>query len=92
LHTGYIAPCRRLTIERLATINPAFAEVAAKSFAEADAAYARLARREESWGNYAAASIARRQAFALAFSEAGERINRGLAASHVTELQQRWFP
>jgi len=92
LHSGYIAPCRRLTIERLATINPAFAEVAAKSFAEADAAYARLARREESWGDYAAASVARRQAFALAFSQAGERINRGLAVRHVTELQQRSFP
>jgi hypothetical protein len=92
LHSGYIAPCRRLTVERLATINPAFAEVAAKSFAEADAAYTRLARREESWGDYAAASIVRRQAFALAFSEAGERINRGLAARHVTELQQRSLP
>jgi len=92
LHSGYIAPCRRLTIERLATINPAFAEVAAKSFAEADAAYARLARREESWGDSAAASVARRQAFALAFSQAGERINRGLAVRHVTELQQRSFP
>jgi hypothetical protein len=92
LHDGYIAPCRKLTIERLAAINPAFAEVTAKSYAEADAAYARLVRREESWGDYAAASIARRQAFALAFAEAGERINRGLAASHVTELQQRSFP
>jgi hypothetical protein len=92
LHSGYIAPCRRLTVERLATINPAFAEVAAKSFAGADAAYTRLARREESWGDYAAASIVRRQAFALAFSEAGERINRGLAARHVTELQQRSLP
>jgi hypothetical protein len=92
LHGGYIAPCRRLVVERLGTINPAFAEVAAKSFAEADAAYTKLVRREESWGDYAAASVARRQAFALAFSAAGERINRGLAAAHVTELQQRSFP
>jgi len=88
LHGGYIAPCRKLTVERLAAISPAFAAVAAKSFAEADAAYEKLARREESWGDYAAGSVARRQAFALAFAEAGERINRGLVQSHVDELQR----
>jgi hypothetical protein len=92
LHTTYTAPCRKLTVERLAAINPAFAEVAAKSFAESDAAFARLVRREESWGDYAAGSIARRQAFALAFAEAGERVNRGLVQSHVDELQQRALP
>jgi hypothetical protein len=92
LHDGYTAPCRKLTVERLAAINPAFAEVAARSFAEADAAYDKLVRREQSWGDYAAGSIARRQAFALAFAEAGERINRGLVQSHVNELQPHALP
>jgi len=92
LHTGYIAPCRRLVVERLAAINPAFAEVAAANFAEADAEYTKLVRREESWGDYAAALVRRRAAFALAFAAAGERINRTLAQSHAIELQQRLFP
>src|SRR4029077_18584397 len=39
LHTGYIAPCRRLVIERLGAINPAFAEAAARNYPDADAEY-----------------------------------------------------
>ena len=89
LHTGYIAPCRKLVIERLGTINPAFAEVAAHNYADADAEYARLVQRQESWGDYAQAFVRRRAAFTRAFSEAGEQINRSLVRSHATELQQR---
>jgi hypothetical protein len=89
LHGGYIAPCRKLVIERLATINPAFAEVAARNYADADAEYARLVQRQESWGDYAQAFVRRRAAFAQAFSETGERINRDLVRSHATELLQR---
>jgi hypothetical protein len=89
LHSGYIAPCRKLVIERLGTINPAFAEVAQRNFAAADAEYARLVQRQESWGDYAQAFVRRRAAFTQAFSEAGERINRDLVRSHATELLQR---
>ena len=89
LHTGYIAPCRKLVIARLGTINPAFAEVAARNYADADAAYARLVQREESWGDYAQAFVRRRAAFTQAFSDAGERLNRDLVRSHATELLQR---
>jgi hypothetical protein len=89
LHGVYIVPCRKLVIERLATINPAFAEVAARNYADADAEYARLVQRQESWGDYAQAFVRRRAAFAQAFSEAGDRINRDLVRSHATELLQR---
>jgi hypothetical protein len=89
LHTGYIAPCRKLVIERLGPINRAFAEVAARNYADADAEYAKLVQRQESWGDYAQAFIRRRAAFTQAFSEAGERINRDLVRSHATELLQR---
>jgi hypothetical protein len=89
LHAGYIAPCRKLVIERLAAINQAFAEVAARNFADADAEYARLVQRQQSWGDYAQAFVRRREAFTQAFSEAGERINRDLVRSHATELLRR---
>jgi hypothetical protein len=89
LHTGYIAPCRRLVIERLGAINPAFAEVAARNFADADAEYVKLVQRQESWGDYAQAFVRRRAAFTQAFSEAGEGVNRDLVRSHATELLQR---
>jgi hypothetical protein len=89
LHTNFITPCRTLVIEKLGTINPAFAEVTARSFADADVEYAKLVRREESWGDYAQAWVRRREAFAQAFSEAGDQINRDLVRSHVLERQQR---
>jgi hypothetical protein len=89
LHGGHITPCRRLVVERLGTINPAFAAVAADSFAEADAAFARLVRGEESWGAYAQGVLRRRAAFAVAFTVAGEQVNRDLAESHLLELRQR---
>ncbi len=89
LHGEYITPCRRLIVERLGTINPAFATVAASSFAEADTEYVRLVRGEESWGDHAHASQRRRLAFMQAFSAAGEQVNRDLAESHLLELQQR---
>ena len=89
LHTGYIAPCRRLVIERLGAINPAFAEVAARNYADADAEYAKLVQRQESWGDYAQAFVRRRAVFTQAFGEAGERVNRDLVRSHATELLQR---
>jgi hypothetical protein len=89
LHVGYIAPCRRLVIQRLGTINPAFAEVAARNFADADAEYAKLVQRQETWGGYAQSFVHRRAAVTQAFSEAGERINRDLVWSHATELLQR---
>jgi hypothetical protein len=89
LHTAYVTPCRKLAIERLGTINLAFAIVAAQTFAAADAEYVRLVRREESWGAYAEAAQRRRLDFVQAFSAAGEQVNRDLAESHVLELQQR---
>ncbi len=89
LHAGYMTPCRRLVVDRLAAINPAFAAVAATSFADADADYARLVRGEASWGEYAGASQLRRLTFLQAFSAAGERVNRDLAESHLHEVRQR---
>ena len=89
LHVGYITPCRRLVVDRLATINPAFAAVAADSFAESDSAFTRLVRREESWGAYAQGTLRRRLTFAAAFDAAGEQVNRNLAESHLLELRQR---
>jgi len=89
LHSGYIAPCRRLVIQRLGAINPAFAEVATRNFADADAEYAKLAQCQESWGDYAQAFVRRRAAFTQAFGEAGEQVNRDLVRSHATELLQR---
>ena len=89
LHTGYIAPCRKIVIAKLGAINPAFAEVAAGNYADADAEYARLVQGQESWGDYAQAFVRRRETFTRAFSDAGERINRDLVRSHATELLQR---
>lgn len=89
LHGTYITPCRRLVVERLGTINPAFAAVAADTFAEADAEYARLVRGEQSWGDYAQASQRRRLAFMQAFAAAGDQVNRDFAESHAIELQRR---
>jgi hypothetical protein len=89
LHTHHTTPCRRLVVERLSTISPAFATVAAQTFADADAEYARLVRGRESWGAYAEASQRRRLAFLQAFSAAGDQVNHDLAESHVLELQQR---
>ena len=55
----------------------------------ADAEYAKLVQRQESWGDYAQAFVRRRAAFTQAFGEAGERVNRDLVRSHATELLQR---
>jgi len=89
LHTNFITPCRKLVIERLSTINPAFAEVTVRNFADADGEYAKLVRGQESWGDYAEAFVRRREAFTRAFSEAGDQINRDLVRSHVLGRQQR---
>jgi hypothetical protein len=89
LRRDYVTPCRKLALEDTGKIVPSFAAVMAKAYADADADFDRLARREVSWGDYALGVQRRREALGAAFGAAATDVNRDLVRSHVQEIQRR---
>ena len=53
LHRDGYSPCRKIALDSQTRINPAFGPPLATLYAKMDAHYARLVKREISWGEYA---------------------------------------
>ncbi|HZQ01370.1 MAG TPA: hypothetical protein VFB13_17630 [Reyranella sp.] len=89
LYDNYVLPCRKIALDGAARVNSAFSVVLACTYAESDVEYARLVRREESWGEFAQGSVRRRADLRQALQAAQSHINRDLGQSHAYEMQQR---
>lgn len=76
-------------LQDFAKVHPAYAAVAAETYAAADQQYARLVRREISWGENAVMSAQRVTAMRVALTRVGQQINAELANAHAYEIQQR---
>jgi hypothetical protein len=88
-HRDQLSPCRKVTLQAFANVHPAFVAIVAQSYAESDASYARLVRREISWGGFASDSYARLQATKANVSQMGRQLDGELAQAHQYEVQQR---
>jgi hypothetical protein len=89
MHQDYIAPCRKLSLEAAAKINPGFVSVLAKSYARADANYAQFVTRKITWGEFVTenqAVFAQRQSDLAAV---GQAIQHNLEQSHGVEVARR---
>lgn len=88
-HRDGLSPWRAVALQDWAKVHPAYAAVAAETYAAADQQYARLVHRELSWGEYATFSAQRITAFRAAVTRIDQRIKAELGNAHAYEIQQR---
>jgi hypothetical protein len=88
-HREGLSPWRAVTLQDFAKMHPAYAAVAAEAYAAADQQYARLVRREITWGENATASAQRTTALRAELTRVGRQIQAELANAHTYEIQQR---
>lgn len=83
------AACRAEHLQALDMTHSAFVSVAVTSFAEADRDYAKLVKREISWGGYAELTVARRERLRARWKEAVNEISANLKDAHAKEIAGR---
>jgi hypothetical protein len=88
-HRDGLSPWRAVVLQDFAKVHPAYAAVAAETYAAGDQQYARLVRREISWGEYATASAQRTTAMRAALVRVDQQIKAELNNAHAYEVQQR---
>lgn len=88
-HREGLSPWRAVTLQDFAKVHPAYAAVAAEAYAAADQQYARLVRRESTWGEYATMSAQRTTAMRGALLRVDQQIKAELNNAHAYEIQQR---
>jgi hypothetical protein len=88
-HRDGLSPWRAVVLQDFAKIHPAYAAVAAETYATGDQQYARLVRREISWGEYATSSTQRATAMRVALLRVDQQIKTELNNAHAYEVQQR---
>jgi hypothetical protein len=88
LHRDGYSPCRKLSLDEQTRTNPAFGPPLASLYAKLDARYARLVKREISWGEYAAGVNEDRAAYRSEFQQAAARVNADLRQEHNAEVQR----
>lgn len=88
LHRDGIAPCRKLALEVDAKISPALIPPLTALYTKTDAQYARLVKREISWGEYAAANNEARTTHRAEAQQVAANIKAQLDRSHREELQR----
>ncbi|MBU6407977.1 MAG: hypothetical protein KGS44_12745 [Alphaproteobacteria bacterium] len=84
-----LAACRADVLQRVSTIHPAFVTAAAETYTEADMDFARLVRREISYGQYAELSLARINRFDSRNRAAAEKIEASLGRAQAQEREDR---
>jgi hypothetical protein len=88
-HRDGLSAWRAVMLQDFAKVHPAYAAVAAETYAAADQQYARLVRRETTWGEYATMSAQRTTALRGELTRVGQQIKSELANAHAYEIQQR---
>ncbi len=88
-HRDGISPARAAMLQDLAKVHPALVAAAAETAADSDREYARLVRREISWGDAAAGTVRRTAELREKMMRVGQQIDTQLTVAHVYELQQR---
>ena len=76
-------------LQGAAKVHPAYAAVFAESYAAADQQYAKLVRREISWGDYATFSVQRYAALRSEVAKTDQQVKAQLDNAHRYEIQQR---
>jgi hypothetical protein len=89
LHKEGYAPCRRRTVEIMTQVNPALAMPGASYYAKTDALYARLVKREISWGEYASSINQERATYRAEYQQAFAKVSGDLNRSHNEETQRK---
>lgn len=84
-----LAACRAQSIQLWALVHPTFVSGVATTYTEADIDFAKLVRRDISWGDYAQLSLERFGRFQSRYDAAAQRIKAGLDKSHDREMQER---
>lgn len=88
-HREGIEPCRKVIIDGAAKMHPVVPGILAEGYANADANYIKLVKREETWGDYITASDQNFRATKAKLAQAEQAVVGQLQASHVQEVQQR---
>lgn len=84
-----VAACRSANIHMFGMAHPAYAEGLVVTFAEADIEFARLVRRDISWGQYAELIVQRNVRLDDRFREASQKVRSSLNESHAAEMRDR---
>ena len=88
-HRDGIAPWRAAMLQDLAKVHPALVGAAAETAADADREYARLIRREISWGDAAAGTVQRAAELRAKLIRIGKQIDTRLTVAHGYEILQQ---
>lgn len=89
LYNGYLRPCYDMGIERSAAIDAGVSAILGQSLSLGTMAYARLASRQITWGQYAEFTNQLRAELIAALNRRGEQVNDRLQAQHNRELDSR---
>lgn len=88
-HREGIEPCRRVMIDEASKVHPVVPGILAEGFANGDANYIRLVKREETWGDYITATDQNVRAVRAKLAQAEQAVVGKLEASHAQEVRQR---
>jgi hypothetical protein len=88
LHAA-IQECRKIALESVGAVHPAYVTPMAEAYAEDDALMLRLVRGQITWGESARASSELRRAYIAKVYSVNAAINQNLANSHAYEMQRR---
>lgn len=89
LYNGYLRPCYELGVERGTALDAGSGALLGQSLSLGTSAYARLASRQITWGQYAEFINQLRTELIAALNRRGEQVNDRLQAQHDRELQAR---
>jgi len=84
-----MAHCREKSIELYGQAHAVFVPVLTSDFTQADLDYAKLIRREISWGQYAESTMQRTERLFAGLRDANDQIRLNLQNAHEYELEQR---
>jgi hypothetical protein len=91
-HRDGMMPCRKITLDNIAKVNPALAPPIVEAHAASDESYGRLVRREIGWGDFAMGNYQRTAALRAELLNVGAKIDEQRALREVRELQRRQAP
>jgi hypothetical protein len=89
LHREGIEPCRKIALDGATKIHPVLPGILAEAYANGDANYVKLAKREETWGEYVTAEDQINRSAKAKLAQAEQQVVGRLQASHTQELQRR---
>jgi hypothetical protein len=81
--------CRGQFLQGVGRAHPGFVTGVAATYAEADIDFAKLVRRDISWGEYAELSLRRATRYDARWQEAVQKVGAGVKAAHASEIEER---